>query len=66
MSILEIVLLSIVSPIFYLLYIYSLMFTYKYRKRMKTNWYIALLSIPFAPIIIFIVYIDIFKEYWRN
>ncbi len=65
MSILEIVLLSIVS-IFYLLYIYSLMFTYKYRKRMKTNWYIALLSIPFAPIIIFIDYNAVLKEYWRN
>lgn len=61
----QIVLVTTLS-MFYILYIYSLMFTYKYRKRMKTNWYIALLSIPFAPIIIFIDYIAVLKEYWRN
>ena len=65
MNIIEIIAIILLS-VMYILYAWSLKFTYKHRRRMEPKWVIALVCFPFAPILIPYTYVVILIDYWRK
>lgn len=65
MTVWEVVLSMFVS-LFYIAYIVALIIAFKHRKKMKINWLIALITLPLAPFLVPMDYIDLITKSWRG
>jgi len=65
MSILEIILLGLVS-LFYILFMWTMIYTYSVRKKMTSNWWWLWILFPIAPLAIIAEFVSIAQHTWRK